>query len=187
MKRKKDDLRPLINAAIMLLAMLLMVTGAVFLGYDAGAVEADSQGGRIPGDDIPAIRYASIEAMEAGGVEANENEQIEAALMAKAHRIENCAVTHYDCCVSCCGKTDGITASGRVGTPYCSVAVDPDVIPLGSDVLVDYGDGELRYYKADDVGGAIKGNHIDLMVCGHDEAVRLGRRTATVYWVEVDK
>lgn len=184
--KRRDELRPLINAAVMLLAMLLMVTGAVFLGYDAGAVEADNKSGRIPGDDIPATTYASIEAMEADGIEANENEQIEAALMAKAHRIESVVVTHYDCCRKCCGKTDGITASGRVGTPYCSVAVDPSVIPLGADVLVDYGDGELNYYKADDVGGAIKGNHIDLMVSNHDEAVQLGTRTATVYWVEVE-
>lgn len=184
--KRRDELRPLINAAIMLLAMLLMVTGAVFLGYDAGAVEADNQSGRIHGDDIPATRYASLEAMEADGIEADENALIESALVARANRIENCTVTHYDRCVSCCGKTDGITASGRVGTPYVTVAVDPSVIPLGADVLVDYGDGELHYYKADDTGSAINGNHIDLMVSDHDEAVQLGTRTATVYWVEVE-
>lgn len=110
-----------------------------------------------------------------------ENEKIEAALLARAHVIEDCVVTHYDCCVECCGKDDGITASGVQATPGVTVAVDPDVIPLGADVLVDYGDGEIHYYRADDLGPA--GDHIDLCVNTHDEALQLGRRTATVYWV----
>lgn len=113
-----------------------------------------------------------------------ENENIEAALLARAHVIEDVTVTHYDCCIQCCGKDDGITASGRKATPGVTVAVDPNMIPLGSDVLVDYGDGEIHYYRADDTGGAVKGNHIDLCVTTHEEALQLGRRTATVYWCE---
>lgn len=116
--------------------------------------------------------------------EEAENERIEAALLARAHVIEDCVVTHYDCCVRCCGKDDGITASGVRATPGVTVAVDPTVIPLGADVLVDYGDGEIHYYRADDVGGAVKGSRIDLCVATHDEALQLGRRTATAYWAD---
>lgn len=116
--------------------------------------------------------------------EEPENELIEAALLGKAHVMENATISHYDCCVSCCGKDDGITASGVQATPGVTVAVDPAIIPLGSDVLVDYGDGEIHYYRADDVGGNITGSHIDLCVEDHDTAVNLGIRTATVYWVE---
>lgn len=115
-----------------------------------------------------------------------ENENIEAALLARAHVIEDVTVTHYDCCIQCCGKDDGITASGRKATPGVTVAVDPNMIPLGSDVLVDYGDGEIHYYRADDTGGAVKGNHIDLCVGSHEEALQMGRRTATVYWVAAE-
>ena len=98
--------------------------------------------------------------------------------------LENVTVTHYDCCVECCGKVDGLTASGTHATPYSTVAVDPSVIPLGAELLVDYGDGAgLRRYRAEDTGGAVKGNHIDLCVGSHAEALQLGRRTATVYWV----
>ena len=96
--------------------------------------------------------------------------------------IENCVVTHYDCCVACCGKADGITASGVRAVPGVTVAVDPSVIPLGSTLLVDYGDGILLRYRADDTGGAVKGNHIDLCVADHETALRLGVRTATVYY-----
>lgn len=118
--------------------------------------------------------------------EEAENERIEAALLARAHVIEDVTVTHYDCCVGCCGKDDGITASGVHATPGVTVAVDPTVIPLGSDVMVDYGDGEIHYYRADDTGGAVKGNHIDLCVDTHEEALQLGRRTATVFWVAAE-
>ena len=91
-------------------------------------------------------------------------------------------VTYYDVCVECCGKTDGITASGAIAEPYVTCAVDPSVIPLGSDVLVDYGDGEIVSLRAEDTGGSVKGNHIDICVSNHQEALELGRRTATVYW-----
>ena len=141
--------------------------------------------GRLPGDDIPATRPCCVP-LDDDTYDRPENDLIEAALLGKAHIIEDCTVTHYDCCVACCGKTDGITASGVQATPGVTVAVDPDVIQLGSDVLVDYGDGEIHYYRADDIGGSVKGNHIDLCVGSHEEALQMGRRTATVYWVEAD-
>ena len=102
--------------------------------------------------------------------------------------LEGVTITHYDVCSKCCGKTDGITASGAHATPYSTVAVDPSVIPLGAELLVDYGDGAgLRRYRAEDIGGAIKGSHIDLCVGSHAEAQQLGVKTATVYWMEVER
>lgn len=124
----------------------------------------------------------NVEAQETA--EDFENEKIEVALLERAHVLENCTVTHYDTCVKCCGKSDGITASGLQAVSGVTVAVDPAVIPLGSDVLVDYGDGVLHYYRADDTGSGVKGNAIDLCVSSHAEALELGCRTATVYWVE---
>lgn len=115
-----------------------------------------------------------------------ENEKIEQALLAKATRLDNVVVTHYcsELRPHICGTGDGITASGRRVTPYVSVAVDPTVIPLDADVLVDYGDGEIHYYRSDDTGAWINGNHIDLAVETHDEALQMGIKTATVYWVK---
>jgi len=112
-----------------------------------------------------------------------ENENIEAALLEKASVIENCTVTHYAVCVACCGNDNGITASGIKAVPYVSVAVDPSIIPLGSDVLVDYGDGEINYYKADDTGSGVTGGHIDLCVEDYETAKEMGVKTATVYYI----
>lgn len=83
-----------------------------------------------------------------------------------------------------CGTGDGITASGTEVTPYYSVAVDPKVIPLGSTVYVDFGDGVIHRFRAEDTGGAVKGNHIDIAVEGHREALELGIKTATVWWIK---
>lgn len=90
-------------------------------------------------------------------------------------------VTHYCPCVQCCGKSDGITKSGRPVVPYYSIAVDPSVIPLGTVVYLDYGDGVLHEARADDTGGAINGNVIDLCVGDHQTAIQYGVRQAIIY------
>lgn len=162
-----------------ILAMILAgLTAGVALAVSVKAAEDPAapaavpieDGGRLPGDDIPAQ-----EPPEA---------PVEATLLDQAHVLEGVTVTHYDVCMQCCGKVDGITASGARATPYVTVAVDPSVIPLGTDVLVDYGDGEIHYYRADDTGSGVGGRHIDLCVGSHAEALQMGRRTATVYWVD---
>lgn len=110
-------------------------------------------------------------------------EEPEAQVMPWANKIENCTVTYYDCCVKCCGKTDGITYSGAQAVPYETCAVDPDVIPLDSAVFIDYGDGVTHQYRAEDTGSGVKGNRIDVCVESHEEALAFGKKTATVYWM----
>ena len=168
---------------ISVIGWLFMVV-SVLTGMTAKADSAPHDDGRLPGDDVPATErcYMTDEEVQ----EAFENENIEQALLAKANKIEDVKVTHYCCCVKCCGKDDGITYSGVKATPGVTVAVDTSIIPLGSDVLVDYGDGVINYYRADDTGSSIKGNKLDLCVSSHQEAINLGVRTATVYWVEAD-
>ena len=103
-----------------------------------------------------------------------------------AERIDNCKITHY-CCEArehICGTGDGVTASGVPVIAGWSCAVDPNVIPLGFEVMVDYGD-RIEFYKAQDTGGAIKGNHIDLAVESRAEALEKGVEMATVYFMEV--
>lgn len=85
-------------------------------------------------------------------------------------------VTHYCSCEECTGKTDGITFTGTAATEGRTVAVDPKVIPLGSEVVLN---GEN--YIAEDIGGAIKGNRIDVYVESHEEAKELGVYYAPVY------
>lgn len=81
----------------------------------------------------------------------------------------------YDACADCCGKTDGITKTGTKATADRTVAVDPEVIPLGSTLLIDG-----QEYIAEDIGGAIKGNKIDIFHNTHAEALEYGTQTHRV-------
>ncbi|MFV0504056.1 MAG: 3D domain-containing protein [Lachnospirales bacterium] len=70
----------------------------------------------------------------------------------------------------------GVTATGTRAS-HGTVAVDPRVIPLGSTLYVEgYG-----ICKATDVGGAIKGNKIDLFFHDLGAALNYGRRNVRVY------
>ena len=84
--------------------------------------------------------------------------------------------TAYCACEKCCGKSDGITKTGTKATEGRTIAVDPNVIPLGSEVIVDG-----HKYIAEDVGGAIKGNRIDLYFESHQEALEFGVQHKEVF------
>lgn len=79
-------------------------------------------------------------------------------------------ITYYDACVSCCGNTKGITKSGAKVYEGVTVAVDPKVIPLGTYIYID----GVGYRVAQDTGGAIKGNKIDVYVSSHSKALKCG-------------
>ncbi|KGN02284.1 hypothetical protein Z969_05810 [Clostridium novyi A str. 4570] len=82
------------------------------------------------------------------------------------------------------GDSDfGITASGtrvrRNANGYSTVAVDPRVIPLGTKLYIEgYG-----YAIAEDTGGAIKGNKIDLYFNSDSQVSNWGVRYVNVYIV----
>lgn len=91
-------------------------------------------------------------------------------------------ITHYCACEKCCGKwADGITATGTTATEGRTIAVDPSVIPFGSEVAVFYDDGRICYYSAEDSGSEIRGNEIDVFVDDHSRANELGVVGASVY------
>ena len=95
--------------------------------------------------------------------------------------------TAYDLSFASTGKRPGdrgwgITASGTRARPGV-VAVDPKVIPLGTTLYIQSLDGSKDYgfAIAEDKGGAIKGNRIDLFYDSNSEAMNFGRRQVKVY------
>ena len=164
-------------------AIMLLAVAVIFaLVMASGNARAEDTYIVVP---VEVIEQPEIEPVlsEPEVPETNENELIEQALLQNAVKIENVTMTHYCICKKCCGKSPdnpayGITASGRKATPYVSVAVDPDIIPLGSTVIIDG-----QEYLAADTGGAIKGNRIDIAVESHQEALELGTKTAEVWIV----
>ena len=99
------------------------------------------------------------------------------AIKANATALGNYKLTFYDPCVACNGNNQALTATGTTLTEGRTIAVDPSVIPLGSRVFIEgYG-----VFIAEDTGGAIKGNKIDIAVSTHERANELGVQYANVY------
>lgn len=80
-------------------------------------------------------------------------------------------ITHYCHCKKCTGKSvKGKTVTGHTPKKGRTVAVDPKKIPLHSIIYVE----DLGFFVAEDVGGGVKGNHLDIYVDNHEEALKLG-------------
>lgn len=110
-------------------------------------------------------------------------EQEEAYEALEAYRyIGECTITAYCPCAECCGRwADGLTATGLPAAPGV-VAVDPDVIPLGSTVIIDG-----QRYLAADTGSGVKGLHIDICMAGHEETAAFGVQSADVWIIPQEK
>ena len=121
----------------------------------------------------------SAQAVEVSEVtEASEPiiEQEYTTAVAEREYIEVTAtLTAYCPCVKCCGKSDGITASGTQATAGRTVAVDTRLIPYGTEISIDG-----KTYVAEDCGGKVKGYTIDVFFDSHEEALNFGRQTKTV-------
>lgn len=112
---------------------------------------------------------------------ADAEEQVEtvAALPAAYPRAEDLGefkLTAYCACAKCNGPWVGEpTASGTELTVGRTIAVDPEVISLGSTVYING-----FAYVAEDTGSAIKGKRIDVLLPSHDEALDFGVQYANV-------
>lgn len=80
-------------------------------------------------------------------------------------------ITHYCPCAKCCGVGGGkVTASGTRPTAGRTVGVNPKLIPYGTHLKV----GKTRGYVAEDTGGGIGWNHLDIFCNSHAEALSKG-------------
>ncbi len=94
--------------------------------------------------------------------------------------------TAYCSCEKCCDKDPsdewyGITATGTKAK-WGTVAVDRKVIKLGHKLRIDGFPNTT--FRAEDVGGAIKGNHLDIWFPSHEEALEFGVQKKVVYFIE---
>ncbi|QSF45149.1 3D domain-containing protein [Paenibacillus tianjinensis] len=88
--------------------------------------------------------------------------------------IKNVSMTAYS------SEEPGIgtkTASGTRVTEGRTIAVDPDVIPIGWWVYIE----GLGFRRAEDTGGAIQGNKIDVYYDSLSNARNFGRKSRTIY------
>ena len=162
-EQRKADASARIAAVCLFLAVLLILfavltvktTGQPYKG-EPPVIED-----KLPGEDTPAQGCAALDLGEPLG---------------------EFTLTAYCPCAKCCGKwANGITATGTTATEGRTIAVDPRVIPYGSSVTIYFADGTSHTYTAEDCGGAIKENRIDVFFDDHETARAFGVQSAMVY------
>ena len=89
----------------------------------------------------------------------------------------------YSLSVIATAYTGGGTTATGTPARYGEIAVDPSVIPYGTKMYIVSDDGNWIYgvATAEDTGGAITGNRIDLYYDDYDTCIQFGRRSCTVY------
>ncbi|MFD0049552.1 LysM peptidoglycan-binding domain-containing protein [Actinomycetes bacterium NPDC127524] len=107
---------------------------------------------------------------------ASSNEKSDAPAQKQFAKELTVASTGY---TASCKGCSGVTATGvdlKANPEAKVIAVDPSVIPLGSQVYVEgYG-----YATAEDIGGGIKGNEIDIFFPKEQDALNWGRKQVQV-------
>ena len=80
----------------------------------------------------------------------------------------------------CRGKWGTRTASGKKAKQGRTIAVDRRKIKLGAKVKI-----KGKTYVAEDVGGGVKGKHIDVFFSSHKQTMKFGKKTGVkVYKVK---
>ena len=142
---------------LMGLAVGLLAGCCLLLGWQLGGDAKDAKAAELP-------------QME----EMPQNSQQEAAQTQE----QTFTVTAYCPCEKCCGAyANGYTATGAKATQGVTIAADPDVLPMGTEIELDG-----HTYTVQDTGGAIAGNRLDLYFDSHEDALRWGVREKVVRW-----
>lgn len=77
--------------------------------------------------------------------------------------------TAYCPCSSCSKEYGRNTATGAIATEGVTVAVDPNIFPYGTEITIDG-----NTYIAQDCGGGVNGNHIDIFFDNHEDVKAYG-------------
>ena len=128
---------------------------------------------------IAMIRHEKSELQRKQGVLEKRLSNMEDDLLS-GYSADEFQITAYDPSAASCGKWAkfGKTKTGTNPHSMRTVAVDPDVIPLGSLVYID----GVGWRIAEDTGRLVKGKTIDLFFDTNDAARDFGRQKVKVFY-----
>lgn len=166
---------------------LVLLFILIFGGFFPGDVKSENSFD----DEIQIEEDEDITVLQTIDVSELKNDTNSPGIPKKYKQVVKVKATAYCLCKKCCGKSPsdpyyGVTASGLRIVPNTGmkvIAIDPRMFKLGSKVYVESLDGSKDYGNAiaADTGGGIKGNHIDLYMDTHEEALKWGVRYVNLY------
>ncbi|WP_028560745.1 3D domain-containing protein [Paenibacillus pinihumi] len=134
----------------------------------------------------PEVKVASYSPVSSGGAQSITK----AGVTFNAKKVlKSVTLTAYSAGVASTGKSSshpeyGVTASGAKVEEGRTIAVDPDVIPMGWWVYIE----GVGFRRAEDTGGAIKGSKIDVYFDSESYVKKFGRKKGhTVYVIGPNK
>lgn len=128
--------------------------------------------------DIRLAKERKIQAQKLLEKRKKEQEEKEKQAQSAPKNVSGRTITMRSTAYTSDPSENGGYSTTAMGTAirYGVAAVDPNVIPLGTRLYIEgYG-----YARAEDTGGAIKGNKIDLVFGSKAQSNRWGRRTVRV-------
>lgn len=162
-------------------AFLLIVLLAGFaVGYTAAHAQAAPEASSSVGVSQDALNEETPQGLEEAPAEGcSSAEDLEL--------VGTFTATAYCPCIKCCGiwsaehpsrGSDYVqrTSSGTIPEEGRTISADWDVLPKGSEVVING-----HPYIVEDTGGAIKGHRIDIYFESHEAALEFGVQEVDVY------
>lgn len=174
MKSKDKDFTIAISLAV--LATLFIILMAI-INQKAEAAAAPFQSQLAPAS--PAVKFQLAEAELVVDSVPRKRTVVKTTRVATSMPTSGTltmVATGYCSCAKCCGKSNGITASGAKAA-WGTIAA-PRSFSFGTKMLISELPGTT--FTVQDRGGAITGNRIDIWFPSHAEALAWGRRTIHV-------
>ncbi len=149
-------------------------------------IEISSKVIKEPIDKIIEVRTRQVTSRSSRTATSNPAATASTTLAKKVADITPEVVTFntsaYCPCMSCCGKTNGITASGAPASAWYTVAAG-SAYPMGTVIYIPYFADEPNggWFVVQDRGGAISSSKLDIFMNTHSEALQFGRRDLECY------
>lgn len=169
--------------ALVLVAGILSGSFATSAGYSRKLNDVQGQL-KTTQEELQIYKEAYEEALANAQYEYEVNQSLEMDLAEAMATVENLKTEEYEIIYMgdfkityycnelgnhICGG-NGVTASGEQTVVGITAAADWSVLPKGSQVYIE----GVGFREIQDVGGAVEGNHIDVLVESHDEAIDRG-------------
>ena len=135
----------------------------------------------IKNKPVPVVTSRSATSLETSAVQASASgSALAARVQGKTPQVATFNTSAY-CAASCGGNSR--TATGATARAYYTIATDPRYYPMGTIIYIPYFSNSPNggWFIAQDTGGAIKGNKIDVYFNSYAECTRFGRRNLECY------